>query len=304
MAKKLSKEEWEQRANDSGKGRCKFLRWSVDGEFGSAYRAVFLCDFCKSEWERTVNSMIHKSSECPKCSGSKIRTSGQAELDIESSGLVNFVSWPSGYKSLSSYAEVSCKIDGFKWISVAKSIISGSCGCHCCSGRFTYTPEERELQISSIDGICFVEWHDKALLYKNLYSRAVVRCSVDGFEWSATVHDLVNGGHGCPKCAKYGYDPSKTGTLYALRSECGKYVKVGISNKPKQRHRKLKMSTPFKFNIVEKFEGGGAKIAELEKYFHSKYERAGFTGFDGATEWLICSGELLGELRRVSIEHE
>jgi len=48
--------------------------------------------------------------------------------------------------------------------------------------------------------------------------------------------------------------------------------------------------------MVEQISGDGSKIAELEKYFHGKYERAGFTGFDGATEWLACSDELLGEL--------
>lgn len=127
--------------------------------------------------------------------------------------------------------------------------------------------------------------------------KCVVRCLVDNYVWSAAVHDLVNGGNGCPKCANGGYDQSKTGYLYALRSECGKYVKVGISNNPKRRHKGLERETPFKFHVIEQISGDGSRIAELEKYFHNKYERAGFNGFDGATEWLICSDELLTELR-------
>ena len=78
-----------------------------------------------------------------------------------------------------------------------------------------------------------------------------------------------------------------------------KYVKVGISNDPKRRQKRLEKRTPFKFNIVEQLDGDGTKIAELEKYFHNKYERAGFTGFDGCTEWLVCTPQLLEELREL-----
>lgn len=115
---------------------------------------------------------------------------------------------------------------------------------------------------------------------------------------------MVNMGTGCPRCAKYGYQLDKTGYLYALRSECGRYVKIGISNNPSQRHRQLELATPFNFNLVEQVHGDGVKIAGLEKSFHEKYESAGFTGFSGATEWLVFSDELLSELRSLSIEHE
>ena len=74
-------------------------------------------------------------------------------------------------------------------------------------------------------------------------------------------------------------------------------MKIGISNNPKRRHKQLEKRTPFKFNIVEQLEGDGTKIAELEKYFHNKYESAGFKSFDGATEWLVCTPELIEELR-------
>ena len=60
---------------------------------------------------------------------------------------------------------------------------------------------------------------------------------------------------------------------------------------------KLAKNTPFKFSLIEQASGDGAKIAELERYFHDKYESAGLSGFDGATEWLICTPELMQELR-------
>ncbi len=81
-------------------------------------------------------------------------------------------------------------------------------------------------------------------------------------------------------------------------SDCGLYAKVGISNKYENRISILKKSTPFKFSLIELYSNiSGDLIFNLERMFHSKYESAGFKGFDGATEWLKFSPELLEEFR-------
>ena len=54
----------------------------------------------------------------------------------------------------------------------------------------------REQQINDLPNISFVRWADT---YKNNESKAICRCTVDGFEWVASVKDLVNG-RGCPQC--------------------------------------------------------------------------------------------------------
>jgi len=167
-----------------------------------------------------------------------------------------------------------------------------SCSQVALSNSQRIASSERISQINSIDGIKFNSWSSGE--YKNKNSKALVFCG-SGHFWSASVTNLL-GGSGCPYCAKYGYQLDKKGYLYALRSECGRYLKVGISNTPSRRHKQLEKTTPFKFNLVEQMSGDGVKIAELEKYFHGKYERAGFTGFDGCTEWLICTDELLKEI--------
>ena len=77
------------------------------------------------------------------------------------------------------------------------------------------------------------------------------------------------------------------------------YVKIGITNKTSQRYKQLEKATPFKFNLIEQVSGDGVKIAKLEKYFHDKYEIAAFSGFNGATEWLVCTDELLQEIREM-----
>ena len=56
----------------------------------------------------------------------------------------------------------------------------------------------REQQIDSLHNISFVRWDGE---FKSNKSYAVVRCRSDGFEWRASVHNLVNNGHKCPECS-------------------------------------------------------------------------------------------------------
>jgi len=50
--------------------------------------------------------------------------------------------------------------------------------------------------------------------------------------------------------------------------------------------QQLKSATPFDFHLIAKVKTTGAEAMRKEKYYHRKYESAGLTGFDGATEWL------------------
>lgn len=293
---KITKQQWESNVKQAGAGRYEFVRWAVDGKYGSNNKCVVKCVIDGFSWASTVNNLVDKLSGCPHCSGNRRWTAEERIEQINKLENIIFVSWGGEYKNRHSMALVRCLVDNYEWSAEVNSLVNGGYGCPHCSGKRIWTAEERIGQINNIENIEFVSWVDG---YKNCYSKANLRCSVDGFLWIASVDNLVNGGRGCPSCAKSGYDQSKIGTLYALRSECGQYVKVGISNDPKRRHNELEKRTPFKFNIVEQISGDGAKIAELEKHFHNKYERAGFTGFDGCTEWLVCTPELLEELRNL-----
>ena len=278
----------------------EFASW-VDGYKNVYSKANVKCKVDAFEWSPTINDIINGGYGCPQCAGRRRWTAEERILQVNETNNIRFISWVCGYKNSYSKANVRCEIDGFEWSAVVHSIVNNGSGCPQCAGLRRWTPEERIEQINKLENIEFVSWVDG---YNGRGSKANVICNVDGIEWSATVHDLVNGGYGCPKCAKYGYDKSKAGFLYSLRSECGRYLKVGISNNPERRQAELIRSTPFTFSCIEQLEGDGVKISELEKHFHDKYERAGFTGFDGCTEWLVCSNELLSELRGLSIEHE
>ena len=295
MPKIITKEQWEQRIRDAGAGRYEFVRWAVDGGVGAKHRCVVRCLMDGFEWSPISNNIANKGVGCPKCAGNTRFTAERRVAQINKLDNIEFISWVDGCKNQSSKAIVRCKIDSFEWKASIRDMVNKGSGCpHCASNR-RWTSEERIEQINKLENIEFVSWRDG---YKNKNSKVNVRCRIDGFCWNARVDNIVNG-KGCPKCAKTGFNKTKAGTLYALRSACGMYVKVGISNKTSQRHRKLERSTPFSFSCIEQISGDGAKIAELEKYFHGKYERAGFTGFDGCTEWLISTPELLEELRNL-----
>lgn len=206
------------------------------------------------------------------------------EQQINSLPNIEFVRWVDGYHGKRSKAVCRCAVDGFEWSATADSLINNGWGCPQCSGKRRWTAKERGEQINSLPNISFVRWEGE---YKGAYSKAVVRCAVDGFEWSVTASNLINNGRGCPQCAPFGYDTTKHGTLYILRSECGTMVKIGISNDYKRRHSELARRTPFDWSCIELLHSGdGSLIAEFEKELHSWTEQAEFREqFDGFTEW-------------------
>lgn len=128
--------------------------------------------------------------------------------------------------------------------------------------------------------------------YRNVMSKVKIACPIHGiFMQSPNTHMK---GSGCPSCAKGGYNPSLTGYVYFLMADG--IIKVGITNKIRKRLSQLKSGTPFDFNLIHKIKTTGAEAMRIEKYYHKKYESAGLTGFDGATEWLKYSPELMSEI--------
>lgn len=296
-----AKEHWEQRISDVGAGRYEFIKWAVNGEFGSLKKCVVRCVKDGFEFEVRVSHLTGSGVGCPQCSKKRRWTAYERIEQINKLENIEFVSWADEYENSSSKANVKCSIDGFSWSSKIDNLVNNKQGCPQCAGQRRWNAEERIEQINKLENIEFISWSGD---YKNHKSKAIVRCTIDGNEWSARVSNLVNNGRGCPKCAKTGYDKSKDGVLYAMRSECGRYVKVGITGNIQRRLYELSIRTPFRFNMIEEVDGDGGMVYDLEKHFHDKYERAGLSGFDGCTEWLVCSDELLGELRGLSIEHE
>lgn len=276
----------EQQINDLP--NITFVRW--DGEYrNNRSRAVCHCDN-GHEWGASVNSLLKVNGHgCPKCAVDKQRKPReQCEQEINKMDDVRFVRWDGEYRNSASKAVVRCTIDGHMWSAIVNNLLSFGTGCPKCAAK-TIADKKRkprqecEQEIDNIPGVMFICWKDE---YRGARSYVTVQCTADGHEWDARVGHLLHSGTGCPKCAVSGYNPSKHGTLYALLSECRRYVKIGISNDYKRRLVELATATPFAFERIGLIHGDGAYIASLEKQIHSMTEQALFNEtFNGYTEW-------------------
>lgn len=128
--------------------------------------------------------------------------------------------------------------------------------------------------------------------YKGNLKPLIITCKIHGdFNQKPSEH---LSGSGCSACARYGFNTGKDGYVYFLISHRG--IKIGITNNPSQRIKKLTQNTPFDFYLIAKVKTTGTEAMRKEKYYHRKYESAGLSGFDGATEWLKYSPELMSEI--------
>lgn len=273
-----------------------FVRW--DGEYrNNLSKAVCRCDIDGFEWYASVSNLLNHGHGCPQCSGVRRWTASERVDQINSLPDITFVRWDGEYRNAKSKAVCRCDVDGFEWSANADNLVNNDRSCPLCGFKSRCdkrrTPSDvRVKQINDAPNTMFVGWVGG--VYSNTNSKAVCRCDV-GHEWSASVDSLTHMNSGCPQCAEYGYNPTKPGTLYALRSECGTMVKIGISNNYERRRRELVRATPFSWSCVELIHGDGALIASLEKAFHGMTEPVSFNEpFDGYTEWRRWTPELAG----------
>ena len=133
------------------------------------------------------------------------------------------------------------------------------------------------------------------VVYSNCKEKVLISCPIHGsFEQTPDNHIS---GKGCPGCGEYGFDRTREGYIYLLRSECGQYAKIGITHKPKQRHTQLTKATPFPFHVIECIQGSGAHVVEVEKKLLDTSEPTVFSEtFDGSTEWRLWSRDLHNKL--------
>lgn len=130
--------------------------------------------------------------------------------------------------------------------------------------------------------------------YFNVKEKSRITCENHGDFWKAP--DKHMRGQGCPACSKFGFDQTKIATVYFLSGDG--FIKAGVTNNLPQRMSQLSRATPFDFILLNKIKITGCDAIKIEKSFHKKYESAGLTGFDGATEWLRYSSELMTEIMK------
>ena len=204
------------------------------------------------------------------------------------------------YKSALSKVTVKCKKHGY-FVVEANSHLRGS-KCKKCA-----LINQGMLKRSNTD-----EFINKATkTHNNLYGyesteyvtnhkHVIIKCVKHG-DFQQTPNDHLNGS-GCPCCNTRGYNPENKGYLYLLRSKCGSFIKVGISNNIKNRMSSLHRSTPFDFNLLEYVYDEGFHIRHMEKLTHSFLKSSNFKGFDGCTEWFNFNDVILSYFKNIKGE--
>lgn len=274
-----------------------FIGW-VDVYRNVHSRIRILCP-SHGTWDVTVHSFASLSSRCKGCQAVNRSLNARTPqitrekqiTELAASDGYMFVGWVNGYKNQNSKAVITCATHGDWSVSVTNFINSERrcprCGIESNADLRRIPQHDREKQLTnaaSSDGYSFVGWLTN---YSGVDSRAIMVCPFHG-EWSVSAVNFLFAGSRCPSCAVTGYQPSKYGTLYALLSDCGTMVKIGISNVLRDRCATLKRKTPFGFTVYRQLTcEDGSLPPILEREFHNAFPTAGLRGFDGATEWRL-----------------
>lgn len=153
-------------------------------------------------------------------------------------------------------------------------------GCSKCSKTKKHS---RDSFIKSATALHGDKYDYGAVRYVNNKTKVAIICEEHGVFYQVPNSHL--NGRGCVKCAKTAYQKDKLGHVYLLLSECGAFMKIGITNDPKQRFSELRSRTPFHFVVLALYPMRGEFAPLIEKGVHQLGDNAGLKGFSGATEW-------------------
>lgn len=186
---------------------------------------------------------------------------------------------------------VRCKHGNHDWIVDPKTLIKGASKCGICSGKLKRTTEQFiELAISKFANMYTYD----NVNYKNSEVYVKITCNIHGdFEQTPKAH---LSGRGCPKCGKYGYQPSQPGYFYVQKLTLDEEVlyKYGITGDLERRMLEQSRYSVYKHEFLySKLFEDGKKPLLLEKFIKT-YIPSG----------IVTSGELSsGFSETFSTEH-
>ena len=116
---------------------------------------------------------------------------------------------------------------GYEWLTTFDVVGRLGSGCPVCFRKSRKLPLEDIQQRLTDKNITMIGE------YINSHHKMTFRHEECSHEWIAKPCDLLNGDHGCPKCAKHGFNPDKSAWSYIF--ERNGYIKYGITNNLEQR---------------------------------------------------------------------
>lgn len=220
---KIDGHEWEARPNNltSGKGCPECCYRGLHNNFKKTHKqfieelrlinpdVIILGEYVNSKtkilcqcpkdgykWEVIPGSLL-QGYGCPKCGGNKQRTHDDfiEELLIKNPNIEPMEQ----YNNSSAKIKFKCKIHGAVWETTPNHILNAGTGCPKCGEERrvknrTKTHDQFAKELFLINPN--IELIGK---YKGNKSKIDCKCRIDGFKWSPSPSDLLNG-CGCPEC--------------------------------------------------------------------------------------------------------
>ena len=128
------------------------------------------------------------------------------------------------YKEQREEIEVYCTICKEYFWQLAGNHLAGK-GCRVCANNQKLLHNHFIEKAENVHGIGRYNYLEN---YTNAHTIFKAECSICDYKFPITGNNHLNG-RGCPKCAKYGFDPSKSAILYYICID-ETYYKIGITN--------------------------------------------------------------------------
>lgn len=131
-----------------------------------------------------------------------------------------------------------------QWMAKANNVLNGTNCSVCVNKTLTKDIINERLMLKEIEMISE---------YKGALSSATFRCKKK-HEWVTQSSSVVNMNHGCPRCAKSGFDKSKPAYAYILKFD--DFIKYGITNDLNRRMIAHKINGNYDIVTSRLFEKG------------------------------------------------
>ncbi|CAL9959509.1 endonuclease [Vibrio phage K165] len=256
---------------------------------GSRYKVDIVCRKHGPFTQKANNHL--NGNGCQRCA--KVHSITTSEF-IKKANVVHGDRYDYSMSECASYNHkitIKCKIHGVFYQNYENHL--KGMGCRKCGSVAMKRKQRKTQEMFILDSReRHGSMYDYSLVrYKNQYSAVRIICSIHGeFSQSPSTH---TNGSGCPDCATTTFDKSKDSNIYILISENGRLMKIGITGNIKRRLTELKVSTPFKFHLLELFDVKGVEARSIEKSLHDISVSASLSGFGGATEWFYYDANVV-----------
>lgn len=263
------------------------------------------CKICSHEWS-AMPYLLKQGHGCPRC----------GKLKFAQSRAIAHTEWVEDITKKNTYIEIvervknsdtpvlaRCKICSHEWLARPSHLKRGH-GCPRCKGN------AKRSHVEWVGHIKVVNPSIKVLgKIKNGSAKVLCRCKICDYEWSPAPIRLKQG-HGCPRCANYGFLSYNHGKLYIMVDdlEVPTLMKIGISVSVEERKDRILKSAKragagiYDLYLAKTWEGSTQNMADLEKSVHkafSKYKINFPVKFDGSTEFFYYRPEVFDTVEEV-----